>query len=92
MGLFEPVVSRVPGPAPVSCVGHNLPRSLPDDLGVLLDSPFQLGMCWRESEDDWELGFLGSAMTDLVGEDPVNKRHFVILVQFVEHPFWDGIG
>ena len=83
MGLFVPVVRHVPGPTPVSRVGHNLPRSLSNDLRVLLDSPLQFGMCWRESEDDWEFGFPGGAMTDLVGDDSVNECHFVILVEFV---------
>ena len=49
-------------------------------------------MCRRESEDDWEFGFPGGAMTDLVGNDSVNECQFVILVEFVEHPFWDRVG
>ena len=92
MGLFVPVVGVALGPALGSCVVHNLPWSFTNDLRVFLDASLQFGMCWRESKNDWEFGFPGCAVTDLVGYDSVNECHFVLLVEFMEHPFWDRIG
>ena len=38
MGLFVPVVSTTLGPALGSCVGHNLPWSLSNDLACVGES------------------------------------------------------
>ena len=92
MVLSVPVVGVALGLAFGSCAGRNLPWSFSDDLRISLDPSFQIGMGRGESEDDCECVFRGGTMTDLVGDDSVNECHFVLLVEFVEHPFWDRIG